>query len=139
MPLFGITQRDLLSYQTMLMQRQDCVRRSPFCCSPSVSCLSLTSPLLSYHLLLIAYPGQALYYWSDACGAVPFLHVFFSLCLDLYSYFTGRCRNSVNSFLFRSPSTWHRAHTTSPHQGELALNQERGNKLTLQQCRKSAK
>lgn len=54
------------------------------------------SLLFLYYLLLIAYPRQFLHHLSDTWSAVAFLHVFFPLCIDIYSYFAERFRSQMN-------------------------------------------
>lgn len=95
---------------------------------------NLMPPFFLYYLLLIAYPGQFLHHLSDTWSAVAFLHVFFSLCVHIYSYFAERFRSQTNkvqlltlsSFGFRQLDT---DHTQPPYiRGEITLKQKRWNK-----------
>lgn len=110
---------------------------------------NLLSPFFLYYLLLIDYPKPFLHHLSDRWSAVAFLHVFFSLCIDIHSYFVERFRsqsNKVGLTKLTLSSFGHRPYTTPLYERreyfepeEVELRELRGGaKLTLQLYRKFA-
>lgn len=79
---------------------------------------NLLSPFFLYYLLLIDYPRQFLQNLSDRWSAVAFLRVFFSLCIDIYSYFVERFRSQSNKVQLLTLSSFgHRPYTTPLYEG----------------------
>jgi len=87
-----------------------------------------------YYLLLIVYAGQFLHHLSHIWSAAAFLHVFFSLCIEIYSYFAERFGSQMKKVQLVTVSYFGLRHLVTDHtqplylRVEITLNQKRWNK-----------